>query len=134
MAMYIYESVTGSVEIEIDARWAEVLQAEDIDEENAGRKHTRPDHKYAPGEPVSLDSLRLEGEWFADRNNGIEDVEFSVDLERVLRILTGLQRRYFILTKLRGYSYSEIAKLDGKNASTVFRLAESAVEKIKNIF
>jgi asparagine N-glycosylation enzyme membrane subunit Stt3 len=44
---------------------------------------------------------------------------------RALWSLTVLQRRYFILTKLKGFSYSEIARLDGKYESTIRRLAEN---------
>ena len=70
-----------------------MLLAEDIAEQKVERKHTRTDHKYSLGEPVSLGSLQHEGEWFADRIDSIEDANFFMDLNRALQSLTELQRR-----------------------------------------
>ena len=134
IATYTYESVTEPVVIDIDPQWLAVLEDEDVDEQLDERSHIRPDHKYAPGEPISFDSLEYLGEWVKDPRDGIGDVEFSMDLKRALEPLTKLQRRYFILTKLKGYSYTTIAALDGKNESTVRRLTESAIRKMKNFF
>ncbi|MCL2342793.1 MAG: hypothetical protein FWC62_02715 [Firmicutes bacterium] len=134
MATYIYESVTEPVEINIDPQWLVILEGADIDEQLAERSHIRPDHKYAPGEPVSFDSLEYLGGWVKDPRDGISEVELSMDLERALQPLTELQRRYYKLNRLKGYSLSAIAKDDGKQASTIFRLVESADRKIKNYF
>ena len=134
MAKYTYQTATGPVEIEVDEHWAATIMAADIAEQNIERRHTRPDHKYAPGEPVSLDSLPYEGEWLEDRRDEIGEAMLSADLERALRSLTELQKRYFILNRLEGYSYAEIARADGKQTSTVLRLVESAAKKLKKYF
>jgi len=134
MARYTYESVTGPVKIEIDQEWAEILQGEDTDEQRAERKHVRPDHKYAPGTPLSLESLDYEGAWFEDRNNVISGAELSMDLERALRPLTELQRRYFKLTRIKGYSFAEIARFDGKDQSTVREVMKAAEKKVIHFF
>jgi RNA polymerase sigma factor (sigma-70 family) len=134
MTNYKYDTATGPVEIEVDERWASLLKEEDADERNSERRHIRPDHKYAPGEPLSLDGARYEGEWLEDRRDEIEAAALSVDLERALRSLTELQRRYFILSRIEGYSYAEIAKADGKQTSTVLRLVEAAAKKLKKYF
>ena len=134
MAKYTYQTATGPFEVEIDERWAALLQAEDIDEQNAGRKHTRPDHKYAPGEPVSLDSVRYDGEWLADHNDAIEEAVLSADLERALQSLTELQWRYFILNRIQGFTYAEIARIEGKRKETVFGTISAAAKKLKNYF
>ena len=130
---YTYESVTGHIEIEISGEWAAILAAEDKAELNNERRHRRYDHKYAPGEPLSIQSLQYEGEWIADADEGIRMVEASADLDRALMALTELQRRYFTMNRLEGYSYTEIARLEGKNESTVRRLTESAAERVKKI-
>ena len=134
MALYAYDSVTGSVEIDVDKEWADWLTSADNDELNGERSHVRPDHKYAPGEPVSIDSLDYLGEWIKDQRDEIGAVELSVDMSRALQSLAKLQRRYLTLTKLKGYSYTAIALLDGKNESTIRRLTESAMRRIKNFF
>ena len=134
MKQYTYQTAMGPVEIEVDENWAALLQAEDIDEQNTGRKHTRLDHKYAPGEPVSLDNVQYGGEWLSDRRDGIEEAVLSADLNRALLTLTDLQRRYFILNRLKGYSYAEIARREGKSKETVFGIIEAAVKKLKKYF
>ena len=134
MAKYTYDTVTGPVEIEVDPYWEKILKAEDALEELNDRKHARPDHKYAPCAPLSLESLYREGTWFEDHDDGIAAAELSVDLQRALAALTKLQRRYFILARLKGYSYVEIGQRDGKDPSTVQRLVESAEKKIRKYF
>lgn len=134
MENYKYNTATGPVTIEIEPSWAEMLTDADAEEAKSNRRHKRSDHKYAPGEPVSLDSADCDDGWLANRNNDIADVEFFLDMEKAMATLSDLQQRYFILNRLKGYSYAEIARLDGKHKSTVQRLTESAAEKIKKFF
>jgi RNA polymerase sigma factor (sigma-70 family) len=134
MANYTYETATGSITIEIDEEWATRLTDADTDEANANRRHTRPDHKYAPGEPVSLDSLEYDGEWFTDRGDGIEAIELSVDMERALATLTGLQRRYVTLAVLRGHSYAELARKDNISEAAIRKHIKLAMPKLKKYF
>ena len=134
MKNYTYDTATEPVTIEVDEKWAVLLAEADTEEANANRKHTRSDRKYAPGTPVSFDSLDFDGELFADCGNEIANLELTIDLKRALATLTELQRRYFILNRLEGYSYAEIARREGKHKSTVQRLTESAAEKLKSFF
>ena len=134
MAKYTYQTATGPVEIDVDEQWETMLSAEDIDEQNEGRKHTRPDHKYARGEPISLDGLQYDGEWLDDWSKGIEETELAVDLEYALRSLTELQRRYFTLNRLNGHSYAEIARKDNISEAAVRKHIKLAVKKLKKYF
>jgi RNA polymerase sigma factor (sigma-70 family) len=134
MKGYIYETATGTVTIEVAEKWHKLLSDADAEEMKSNRKHTRADHKYAPGEPIPLGSLDDGGKWFADEKNGIEAVEFSIDMERALATLTEVQRRYVILSRIQGYSFVEIARLTGKDKSTVRKAVNVAEQKIKNYF
>ena len=134
MAKYTYQTATGFVDIEIDEQWAALLKSEDTDEQNEGRKHTRPDHKYTPGQPLSLDSLQYEGEWQEDRCDKIGEVELTADLEQALRSLTELQRRYFILNRLQGFTCAEIARREGKQKMTVLEIVKAAEIKLRKYF
>lgn len=134
MAKYIYQTATGSVEIDIDPYWEMVLKAEDALEERNNRKHSRPDHKYASCAPLSLESLHYEGAWFEDDEDHIAVAELLIDLERALARLTDLQCRYYIMARLEGRSYVEIGEFEGKDPSTIQRLVESAEKKVKKYF
>ena len=130
---YTYESVTGSIEIEIDESWEAILVAMDEAEKNEDRRHHRSDHKYAPGEPISLDNLLYEGDWLADTDDDIASIELAADLEQALLELTELQRRYFLMAYVDGFTCAEIARLEGKNKTTVWKTVEAARERLKNL-
>ena len=135
METYTYNTATGPVTIEVEGVWQKKLTDADLAETNNNRKQTRADHKYAPGEPLSLNERAYEdGDWAEDRCDGIGAVEFSVDFERALSVLTELQRRYFEMYRLEGYSYMEIARHHGKNEATIREAIRAAEKKIKNIF
>ena len=134
MTKYTYQTATGPVEIGADPYWASILEAEDLKEELNDRKHARPDHKYAPCAPLSLESLFCDGKWFADPNDCIAAAELAVDLERAMDTLTDLQRRYYRLARLEGYKCTEIAKRDGKDPSTVREIVKAAERKVRAYF
>jgi len=134
MKNYIYDTATGPVSIELDDDWVTQLEKADAEEVSDNRRHRRSDHKYAPGEPVSLDSLDYDGEWLTDRDDSIEATKISLDLERALALLTELQRRYFIMNHLEGYSCAEIARREGKHKVTVLDIVEAAEKKIQKYF
>ena len=71
MAKYTYESANGPVEIDVDPYWAAVLKSEDGALQRSDRKHKRPDHKYTPCTPLSLENLYCEGKWFEDHDDCI---------------------------------------------------------------
>ena len=98
------------------------------------RRHIRDDHKYAHGAPVSTEDLAHgiglcggSGEVFAG-------IELSVDLKKALITLTELQRKYFVLNRINGYSCSEIARIYGKDESTIRESLRAADKKIKKFF
>jgi len=134
VAKYIYYTATGPVEIEIDGYWAVQLAAEDADERNAERKQKRPDRKYAPGVPISINSYQFEGFWIADRSDAYREVVFSLDLKNALRHLNELQRRYFILNRILGYSFAEIARHEGRPRWAVYDNVRAAEKKLKKHF
>ena len=134
MKHYTYETVTGSVTIEVDESWHKLLTDEDIAELNNNRRHTRADHKYAPGEPLAFECLEYDGKWFVDHNDAIAPIELLVDLEQALKTLTDVQRRYFVMVRLKGYSYAEIARRECKADTSVMRVVNTADTKIKNFF
>ena len=133
MAIYTYQTATEPVEIEVEEYWETLLKEADAEESNDDRKHIRPDHKYAPGKPISLDGLVYEGHWAADKREYFGEVELSADLENAFRSLTDLQRRYLIMNRIEGLGYTEIARLEGKRKETIFGIVEGAVRKLKKI-
>lgn len=134
MAKYIYQTATGPVEIDVNTYWGELLKMEDALEELNDRKHSRPDHKYAPCAPLSLESLNYEGAWFEKIEDHIAAAELIIDLVRVLARLTELQRRYFIMARVEGYSYVDIGKYEGKDPSTIQRIVAAAEKRIRKYF
>lgn len=134
MAKYTYQTAMGQIEIDVDPYWEKILKAEDALGELNNRKHSRPDHKYAPCAPLSLESLSYEGAWFEDNDDPIAAAELRMNLERALAKLTDLQRRYFTLSRIEGRNYVEIGEYEGKDPSTIQRLVESAEKKVRNYF
>ena len=134
MKNYTYETLTGPVTIEVDEYWHKLLLEADEEEENNDRAHTRSDHKYAPGAPVSLESLEYESKSLADPNNYIAAVELAVDLNNALKTLTPLQERYYILHHLQDIPCAEIARREGKSTVAIFKLVRKAERKVKKYF
>lgn len=98
------------------------------------RKHTRSDHKYAQGVPLSFDDVIFNCGIHSNRNEGIEYMEFSADFERALLTLTELQKQYFIKYHFEGFAYTEIALSFGKDESTIREAIKSANKKIEKFF
>jgi len=53
------------------------------------------------------------------------------EIEKSLRELTPKQRWRFLLHFVYGYTYMEIAKMEGSNKSTIMRSAKAALKKIQ---
>ena len=134
MNHYTYESVTGPITIEINEQWYSFLTNADTADSNAERRHTRPDHKYAPGTPISINELETAGIDIVDQQNGFLDVELDIDLDKALTTLTVLQRRYFVLAHLHGYSNAEIGRIYGRDRSTIREALKTVNAKLKNNF
>ena len=134
MKNYTYHTATGSVTVELDEMWVNLLSKADMDELNTSRKHTRSDHKYALGKPLSLESLRCDGAWFTDYSDCITDIDLSAHLEQALAALTDLQRRYFVMHRIEGYSCAEIARHEGKHKVTISGIVKAAEKKLRSFF
>ena len=134
MKNYTYQTTTEILSIEIDPIWHGILAEEDKKENNDNRKHTRADHKYALGLPVSLELLYETGTDPIDIQNEISYTDLSMDLTNALDTLTDLQRLYFIMSRFEGYSNAEISRISGKTEGAIRKSLKSAEEKIKNFF
>jgi len=133
MKEYIYNAVDGKIDVKLDNFWRALLTARDKEEFNQERSHTRADHKYASGSPISLNANDNADDWLVFSSDAsYKTVELKIDLERALKTLTSLQRRYFVLNRLWGYSYSEIAGFESKSKMTICEIVITAEKKIKN--
>ena len=71
---------------------------------------------------------------FAISQNLEENSVLYADLEAALKTCTPVQQKRFKLYFLDGYSFVEIAKMEGRDAAVVRRSVLLAVEKIKKYF
>jgi DNA-directed RNA polymerase specialized sigma24 family protein len=131
MCEYTYETATGLVAIRLDEKWLALLAAADASEVIANRKHTRADHKYAPGKPTSLEAMEYIGQWFSGKDESIRHTDFSIDLERAMTTLTKLQHRYVTQVLINGHSYAELARMDGISEAAIRKHVKLAIPKIK---
>ena len=130
---YIYKTATGKVIVELDESWHDILDTEDRHEFNQERRHRRNDHKYARGTPILMGAEESADDWLVfSIDERLKAVELKVDLEMALKTLSALQRRYFVLNRMWGYTTSEIARLEGKAQPSIFKAISSAEKKIKN--
>jgi RNA polymerase sigma factor (sigma-70 family) len=65
-------------------------------------------------------------------DDGICLIELSEDFRQALMALTELQRRYFVMNRLEGYSYAEIARMDGKTEAAIRKHVRLAIPLLKN--
>jgi len=98
------------------------------------RKHTRPDHKYAPGTPVAIDAVDPESAWISGGRGGLDDAEFNIDFESAFSQLTDLQRRSFIEVRLNGRTQADVASDLGVSRESVKQAIVGAVKKLKKFF
>jgi len=99
------------------------------------RKQKRPDHKYAPGTPWSIEILNCEGEWF--RDNAADDLmlnaEAAADIESALSRLTELQMKCFKKVRLDGRTQADVADELGVSRESVKQAIEGALKKLRKI-
>ena len=132
MNTYIYKTLTGNIPVELDEKWHDWLTEADETQQKQERRHSRSDHKYAPGEPISLNADNSLDDWLVFSTlTSYKAIELKIDLEMALETLTALQRRYFALNRICGYSNSEIARTEKKDESAIRRSVEGAEKKIK---
>ncbi|GHV14154.1 hypothetical protein FACS1894219_09880 [Clostridia bacterium] len=100
------------------------------------RKHIRPDHKYAPGVPLSLESVKYEGSWFKDigATDELLNIEQKADIEVLLLNLTDYQRRCFEEVRLNGRTQSDVAAELCVSRESAKQAVAGAVKKLKKFF
>ena len=100
------------------------------------RKHIRPDHKYARGTPQSLETIKYEGDWFADNAAAdiLLNIEQTVDIEAILQTLTPKQQALVRALVFDGSIPAEYARDNNLNKSTVSRNLERAQKSLKKFF
>lgn len=95
------------------------------------RKHTRTDHKYCPGRPLSIEEIDPDGCWVCDPNDKLEDIETQIDLAQALKTLTKFQRYNFEEVCLNGRTYRDVATECGKHYMTIAESVRSAKKKLE---
>ena len=98
------------------------------------RRHTRPDHKYAPGTPVSFEAVDPNNAWISGGRGGLDDVDFNIDVEAMLSKLPIAQRELAAAIIFDGLTSAEYAKQKNINKSTVSRALERVRKKLKKYF
>ena len=100
------------------------------------RKHRRKDHKYAPGMPLSLETLSYEGEWLKDDTaaNTLLEIEKKHDIETVLLVLTPKQRALVRALIFTGSSCAEYAGDAHISKSAVSQMLSLVRDKIKTSY
>jgi DNA-directed RNA polymerase specialized sigma24 family protein len=98
------------------------------------RRHVRCDHKYAHGTPISYERLPHDDRLLVSNTECFDEINISVDLCYALSVLTDLQRKYFALVIVSGYSYAEVARKHGITEGAVRKHIRLALPKLKNFF
>jgi hypothetical protein len=99
-----------------------------------GRKHTRADRKYSPGTPVAVDTVDPDGAWISGGRGGLDDADFSVDLENALSTLTELQRFCFVEVEMNGRTQQSVADELGKSREDVKYAIGAAKKNLRKFF
>jgi RNA polymerase sigma factor (sigma-70 family) len=98
------------------------------------RRHTRADHKYALGTPISTGDMSFIEDIPAKNESVFDSVDFSIDLEQALTPLTDLQRKYVILVLIHECSYAEAARKNNITEGAVRKHIRLALPKLKNYY
>ena len=98
------------------------------------RKHTRTDHKYAPGAPIAIDAVDPNSAWISGGKGGIDDTEFNIDFETALALLTDSQRYCFVEVVLNDRTQLSVAADLGISQPGVKHHLTGAIKKLKNFF
>ena len=97
------------------------------------RNGIRPDHKYAPGTPRSLEDMDYEGDWFTDNAAAalLLNIEQTMDIEAILQTLTPKQEMLVRALVFNDVSPAEYAKEKGLSKSAISQMLEVVRKKIK---
>ena len=98
------------------------------------RKHTRTDHKYSPGAPLSIDEADPSGAWISGGRGELDSAEFSIDLDTALSTLTESQRFCFVEIALNGRKQQSVADELGIKQQVADKHLRAAKKKLKIFF
>lgn len=125
---YKYESVTETVEIEIEESWGEVLSELDRHDYNIEHKETR--------RHCSLDALNLDDAFLASNVNLEERVLSELENEGLREAILKLSPNHRRLILEHFYScrsFADIAKEDGVDESAIRHAVARAKNNLKKI-
>ncbi len=125
---YTYEFVNETVEIEIEEKWAIILEEEDSKEYNVNHRETRR-HE-------GLDTGMEGGDWLLDHSNNTQDGFASKNakdliMSKASKILTPKQLEAFEKVCISGYTEAECGKLMCISQPTVHEHLETALIKLR---
>ena len=101
----------------------------------AERRHTRPDYKYAPGTPVSIDAVDPDGAWISGGRGELDDAEFNIDLEAaLLSELTELERLCFVKVVVEDRKQQSVADELQITQQMVSKHIKAAIKKLNKFF
>jgi len=98
------------------------------------RKHTRTDHKYAPGTSVAIDAVDPGSAWVLTGRGGLDVAEFGIDLEAALSTLTVFQRHCFVEVVLNDRMQISVSGDLNITRQMVDKHIKAAIKKIKKYF
>lgn len=125
---YKYESVTETIEIEIEDSWVMVLAELDRLDHNSNQTETR--------RHCSLNALNLDDTYLPSDVNVEEDAINSLEREMIreaIQKLSPRQQRLVFQVYFGGLSYAEIARREGLEQSTIRKATDAAVKKLKKV-
>ena len=121
-----YEFVTGAVEVEVTDDWGTILVDLDRQEYNINHKETR--------RHCSLDAFNLDDALFPSDVDVLRDILKAEDAERLHRAIAKLEPRQQKLIRqvfFEGCGYTDIARTEGLDESTVRHATTRALKKLK---
>ena len=132
---YVYITVKGENEIEVDERFHDILFEMDTQEKRSNDKHARPRHDRPRN--ISLDNVDYEGEWFADGTDILGDLVRTESYERfrsALMKLTPGQRDLIDRVYVKNEKIIDIARESGISHAAIIDRLKRIREKIKKYF
>jgi RNA polymerase sigma factor (sigma-70 family) len=98
------------------------------------RRHTRKDHKYAPGTPISIDEVGADKIPISDERMGLDEVEFHIDLETALAMLPTAQRNLVEAIVSETMTPAEYARSEGISKAAVSGTLKRTRKNLRNFY
>jgi len=121
---YIYKTVMGNHEIEVDEQLYNILDALDREEHNADRKYYRHN-------PISLSCIDCDGKWMDDGSDILGDLVDEEAARNILSCLTEQQQYRIKKCCLDGWTFTDLAIKEGVSEDAIRYAVERAKKRIK---